>query len=462
MWDRLYIALNKSGLSAAAINNDVDLAAVRTCWDHRSVMDTDRAIAVWMAMSCGAGAIRVNILTWFFQSPRFPLGAVKSHIADLGLNPTRTFDNVFLKWQLPVTVELLTAVISIRAPFQDTETLLSTLLRTGGVALAEIALHNEYQLQFPTCLSTMFHDFCPHINDDFIDRCTTHGVDTSLVRPVLAVHIRNLQLLEISLPALEAPGHHVGSIVELMSLAVENSWAEGVLQIGRRYRWILRPERGTLQTALRSPNRGCWDALLGLGQNWKDAAFTVAWDEQNFREVEALVRNGALIWRWPLPGVKPVIIFVSDDSFCHIKGIHPHVWLDQLRRSLDNTSFEERPLWQRSLSERLLIYVAALVDQQVAESVVPDVIQWVGRWKSFLQWWHPKASGRFHRDLMQNTVELAAVDLPKVWRQAEKVAARIRSWAGVPGPSNTVLDLITMMSVTQVVGSTASWLQSSE
>jgi hypothetical protein len=446
MWSRLYIALDKSWLSVAEINTDLDLKEVKICWDHRSVTDRDRAFAVWIAMTYGENAIRVNILTWFFQSPRFRGPLMDEVIMEMqfqGVNPT--FDDAFFIWNRPLTVELLTAVIRTGAPFQDTETLLSTLLRTGGVALAEIAIRCGYPLRFPSRLSTIFYNFCGYINDNFIRLCRANRVDTSWVQPVFAVYIQDLRLLRIPArsPGTE-PVHHLERVGELMLLAVRKSWVEGVRHIALIYP-TLRPDRRTLNEAFSLQDRACWDALLGINQTWLDAAFTVACiDFGNFAEMEALARNGALSQPMQNIVIKPYDICPSE-------------WLDIFRRRAMGAFHMEgigsprdrSPLWELSPSERLFIYAGALVDQQVALSMTPRMAEYINRWVrarvSFLKWWEPNARGRHHPDHFTDILEVAGYEPPEVWRQAERVAARIRQWAGLRGASHTVLDLISMM-----------------
>jgi hypothetical protein len=320
------------------------------------------------------------------------------------------------------------------------------------MALAEKALHNGYQLQFPPTF--FLFEMCCYIDLNFIDRCRTFGVDTSRIRPAFAVYKKDLPLLQSS---ITPPKPDKEFFKWLLILAAKQAWVPGVKLIATQFAQSRDDVLISIVICSFFDRRGeaCREALLGLGQIWLDSAFILAWGTQNFAKVQEVVGKGALRNS-------------PDPSLPNTEYYDREKWLAELHQVLKAAPLgrEMRPLWERSASQRRIVYVAALVDQQIAEAVAPDINQWMGVLYSLLRWWTTKAqaytlehpSAECNIDIphaLQIILERTGFDLPEVWREAEEVATVIRGWAGVRGPSSTILSLL---GVAQDATSTANWL----
>jgi hypothetical protein len=434
---------------------------IEALWEDDAVSDCDRAKAVFWAQHYE----KSNIGVWFFQHPRFPMEAVSDLIVSRRMG--QGFDDFLFGGQI-VNVDLLAAAIQKRVPlFQDEHTLLLKLLKTGGVALADLALCNGYRLSFPTRNTREILEYCPHINCDFIERCRIKGMDTSLILPSLALHSGDLQLLQSCLPGSISDG--VGR--RLMELAIYCGWAPGLDLIGRRWRPAACTEelRGALclwggRKDRERINMEFWDVALELGRAWPDAVFAAAFSLGNLAAMARAIHKGALR---------------RSPSAPHgTWSLNPQRWLRALRFDLRPDALRVWPLWKRTACERRRIYVAALVDQEIAQVVEPDIKQGLKAIYPFLCWWErqartlaatqrdapgcdfPTIAGNVLEqpgldlstqcgapnchllDFVENVLDHAGLDLPRVWRQAEAVAVVVREWAGLPEPSNNILSLI--------------------
>jgi hypothetical protein len=429
-------------------------------WEDNAVIDGDRAKAIFWARRYAKG----NIGTWLFQHPSFPVEAVSNLIVSRQMG--QGFDDFLFGWQ-NVNADLLAAAIRKRVPlFQDEGTLLLNLLKAGGVALADLALHNGYRLSFQTNNVRKILAFCPFINCTFLERCQIWKIDTSLVRPGLALYCKDLQLVNNFLPESISDA----LACQLVKLAIHRGWGPGLELIVRRWGLAACTQelyndlcwRGGEGKERERNNMEFWDAALELGPGWPDAVFAAAFSFDNFAVVERAIQKGALRR--------------SSGAPRGVWSLAPQSWLRDMRCYLD--SLMAWGLRMRTASERRLIYVAALVDQEIAQVVEPDLKRALKAIYPLLRWWnrqartlaqthgdalrcdlpevaenvleqpssdlptHRGAPGCHLPDFVENVLDQAGLDLPQVWRQAEAVAVVIREWAGLPEPSNSILRLI--------------------
>jgi hypothetical protein len=169
-------------------------------------------------------------------------------------------------------------------------------------------------------------------------------------------------------------------------------------------------------------NSEFWDAKLRLGQDWRDAVFASAFLCGDFAAVEKAVQQGAL------RGVPRA----PQGAW----SLRPQEWLHDVRLMLRSTELRKRWLMQTS-SDRRIIYVAELVDQQMAASLAPvieqDREQRMEAGLSFFCWWEKQ--DRKHGgapcnipDIKEAVLDLAGLHFPQMRRQAAEVAAVIRNW----------------------------------
>jgi hypothetical protein len=338
--------------------------------------------------------------------------------------------------------------------------------------LAEFALRVGYPLQPPLSLSSLFQ-LCPYINRAIIDQGRGLGIlfysnwnsnTAPWLRPVFAaaVYSQDLQLLQDSLPGLAAL--NLEYVIQLMSLAIDRDWSSDLERIlspkyapGLHAYALMPPVRECIRKALGNAlgkmlavpkSSACWNVFLNQNIVWLDAVFTVAWDEHSFFGVREVVRNYT-----SKMGLNPG----TPRNYLHTYGCDRRQyltgWLDGVRRSLDCTSFEERPLRGRSPSERRLIFVAALVDQQVAESVARATVPWMGPDLTHLLLQPDTnarayttdnpiniAAHRFPAAAVQSTLERvpARPFSPEDRREAEEIAGVLRHWLGMHGGPTTL------------------------
>jgi hypothetical protein len=184
----------------------------------------------------------------------------------------------------------------------------------------------------------------------------------------------------------------------------------------------------------------CLDIVMGLGQPWPDAAFFAAFSQGSLALVEMALQRGAL------QHSPAYCQWCNHLGYVSLRGPQRHsqahcMWEYHCR--WEATRISERPLWQRTASEGCLIYAAAQVDQEVAQAVAPDIKRWMKVVHLLLWWWgslssthaathggpDPGSDGANSCHLphvVEKILECAGFDLPKVWRQAEPVAAVIR------------------------------------
>jgi hypothetical protein len=320
------------------------------------------------------------------------MAAVLEKINSAGLGPG--FDKFIFKRPYG-TAEVAAAAIWQCVPFHDLSQLLDNLLELGGPALACQALRCGYRLEFPGFIDDTFTwKYLPWIDRDFIDICKTLGVDTRLVSLALAVKTKDLQVLETSLPCLQ----RYWDVLDMMAEALKGSWRPGLELIARRWspdvRWnSLGKPVCELEFCLKAIQKtggdldmDCCDILLGLGQPWPDAAFFAAFSRGSFALVERALQRGAL------HDSPARCMWCSHSGYDGWKGPQRHsqahcMWKNHCGRTLLQAISSERPLWQRSASERRLIYVTAQVDQEVARAVAPDIKHWMQVVHSLFWWW---------------------------------------------------------------------------
>jgi hypothetical protein len=281
-----------------------------------------------------------------------------------------------------------------------------------------------------------------------------------MIIPVFAMYTRDLQLLQKSLRDYRY--HECDK--RMRELAIWRCWAPGLMLLIRRWgefacdkemyyalcfaASVPDPERNNMEF---------WIPVLGLGQQWRDAVFSATFFCGDFPLVERALQEGALQGSSRVPGAgwRLCEAMGSDWLYRHALGDDwrylPQEWLCHVRYMLRSDELRERPPRKRNAFERRIIYVAALVDPDVAWFVVPHIKQWMKAKVCFCWWWgtntctraptHPGAPDRHLPNVAEMVLEKAGLDLPRVWREAEAVAAVIRKWAGVPGPDKSFLAL---------------------
>jgi hypothetical protein len=391
---------------------------ISAAWEDGALDDHGRAEAVFLARNMGKNIV----LAWFLRHQRFPTPAVLGMINSKSMGPG--FDKFFFGC-IDVTVDVIAAAIVHFVPFDDLQKLLLNLLELGGPALASSALACGYQLEFPEEIDCIW-PYLPYLDGAFLDYCKSFRVDTRLVGLLLAIETKDLQLLETALTDVNCDAF----VLRLMGQAIKGSWAPGVRLIAGRWtpnvRYSVQDVVDELNVALQcvgAPDMDCYDILFGLGEPWPDCAFFTVLSNRYFDVVARGLQKGALR---------------------HSNSLG--MWHSNVTGRLGKAELRRRPLWQRSASERRRIYIAVLVDRTVAVSLAPDMQRWKKAVLYFWSWGGGQAGtraspgGSCHLPyVLENILQLAGFDLPKVLRELYADAAVMRYRLGMLGRSSTML-----------------------
>jgi hypothetical protein len=394
---------------------------ISAAWEDDALTDYGRVVGVRVARM----RQKYTILVWFLRHPRFPTEAVQLRFRGImGMGPY--YDNFILrcfdrrKRAVAASTEVLAAAISRGVPFENMQRLLYYLLKFGGPAMAYTALRQGYQLQFPQEMK-FIRLYLPYLDRAFLARCEAYSIVTNLVRIALAGKTKDLGLLEAVPPDTWLDNRFVAG---LMREAIMGGWRPGLEVIAKWWspdaHYSLRHARRDLEVVHRSggpPDTDCWDVLLRLGRPWPDAAFFFGFSHGDLALVERALRWGAIR---------------HSQAHCF--------WCRLVPRVLNQAELSMRPLRLRSASERRVIYIAALVDPEVAQAMAPDVDLWNKAVQSLLSWWgslaraHAPTHGAHVSEVVETMLAGAGFDLPKVWKQVEPVAAVIRDRLRMRGP----------------------------
>eukprot|EP00884_Botryococcus_braunii_P019823 jgi/Botrbrau1/6524/Bobra.0034s0096.1 len=271
------------------------------------------------------------------------------------------------------------------------------------------------------------------------------GVFTGDLLLSRAVYTKDLALLEQSIAM--ARDHGSSSRYKgALRVAVRMGWLRGAQLICELCFECRVPARFFLtRAALEDPSLSCLNWLRNNGLGGDLCVHVLG--EERFDVLEQLFQEGC-----PEPAVASVSALGSDNHaslnwWMHGTQLEDH-WQHKIRGVIEERFRFHVCLrkWQETPSAQHTAYVASLINAAVAQKLVPQIQQWRASAGAgalaLMKWWAQQSEAYAKRHgcaplchlphVLEAILEQSGLMTPSVQRRAEAIAAKIRTWLGLP------------------------------